>query len=83
MPQRRRRLTLLSLIVLFCHALLISAVAQTPLRLKAVTPCRLVDTRSGQPIQGGTAQIFNLRSLAQSGGAGGGCTPFDLSSALA
>lgn len=83
MPQLRRQLTLLPLVVLFCHVLVIPAIGQTPLRLKAVTPCRLVDTRSGQPIQGGTAQIFNLRSLAQSGGAGGGCAPFDLSSALA
>ncbi len=57
--------------------------AQTPLRLKAVTPCRLVDTRNGQPIQGGTAQAFNLPSLAQSGGVGGACGSFDLSSALA
>jgi Putative Ig domain len=83
MPELRRQLTLLSLFVLFCHVLSTSSAAQTPLRLKAVTPCRLVDTRSGQPILGGTAQIFNLPNLSQSGGAGGACTPFDLSSALA
>ena len=83
MPQLRHKCRFLSLVVLFCHFLIVSAVAQTPLRLKTVTPCRLVDTRNGQPIQGGTAQVFNLPSLAQSGGAGGACAPFDLSSALA
>ena len=42
--------------------------AQTPLRLVPATPCRLVDTRpsngGGGPIQGGTAQSFDLPSLA-------------------
>ena len=52
-----------------------------PLRLSNVTPCRLVDTRSSGPIQGGTFQTFNLPQLAQSGGVG--CTPFSLSSAQA
>ncbi|MGA2373608.1 MAG: hypothetical protein ABSG11_23365, partial [Candidatus Korobacteraceae bacterium] len=32
--------------------------AQTPLRSRNVTPCRLVDTRNGGPIQGGTSQSF-------------------------
>jgi hypothetical protein len=83
MPHLRRQLTFLPLIVLFCHVLIVPAAAQTPLRLKGVTPCRLVDTRNGQPIQGGTAQSFNLPSLARSGGVGGACGSFDLSSALA
>jgi hypothetical protein len=79
MSVSRRLSSLLPLIVLFCHF----ASAQNPLRLKTVTPCRLVDTRNTGPIQGGTAQSFNLPSLAQSGGANGSCTPFSLSSALA
>lgn len=83
MSTLRRTLSFLPLIVLLCHL----TVAQTPLRLKAVTPCRLVDTRQanggGGPIPGGTAQAFNLPSLAQSGGVQGQCTPFSLSSAVA
>ncbi|MGD0931029.1 MAG: Ig domain-containing protein [Candidatus Korobacteraceae bacterium] len=55
--------------------------AQTPLRLQPVTPCRLVDTRSAGPIQAGTFETFDLRSLAQSGGVG--CQPFSLSTAQA
>ncbi len=51
------------------------------LAFTAVTPCRLVDTRTqnggGGPIQGGTFQTFNLAQLAQSKGCG------DLSTAAA
>ncbi|MFZ0314798.1 MAG: Ig domain-containing protein [Candidatus Korobacteraceae bacterium] len=68
----------------FVLAVLSVADAQTPLRLVNVTPCRLVDTRppSGAgPIQGGTFETFNLRSLAQAGGVG--CQPFSLSTAQA
>jgi hypothetical protein len=65
----------------FVLALLPLADAQTPLRLVNVTPCRLVDTRQGSPIQGGTFDTFNLRSLAQSGGVG--CKAFSLSTAQA
>lgn len=79
MPALRRSSLLLPLLVLLCHF----ATAQNPLRLKTVTPCRLVDTRTGSPIQGGTAQSFNLPTLAQSGGANGSCAPFNLSTALA
>ncbi len=57
--------------------------AQTPLRLRNVTPCRLVDTRSGSPIQGGSFMSFDLPALAQSGGANGACTPFSLATAQA
>ena len=38
----------------------------TPLHLITVTPCRLVDTRSSSPIQGGTSTAFNIPQL-------GGC----------
>ena len=34
----------------------------------AVTPCRLLDTRSSNPIPGGTFQTFNLPQLAQANG---------------
>ncbi len=37
----------------------------TTLQFVAVTPCRLLDTRNGSPIQGGTFQTFNLTQLAQ------------------
>jgi hypothetical protein len=49
--------------------------AQTPLRLRTVTPCRLVDTRNQNGGKGfmGTMS-FNLPQLAQAGGANGGCT---------
>ena len=70
----------------FLLAVLSLADAQTPLRLVNVTPCRLVDTRppnGAGPIQGGRSQSFNLRSLAQSGGVSGKCTPFSLSTAQA
>ena len=36
------------------------------IQLTPVTPCRLVDTRQGQPIQAGTSQSFTLPGL-------GGC----------
>jgi uncharacterized repeat protein (TIGR03803 family) len=39
-----------------------------PLQFVAVTPCRLVDTRSSNPITGGTFQTFNLPQLAQANG---------------
>ena len=55
----------------------------TPLRLVNVTPCRLVDTRQGSPIQGGTYQTFNLPALAQAGGANNGCSGFNLANAQA
>ena len=32
-----------------------------------VTPCRLIDTRSGSPIQGGTYQNFNISTLGSCG----------------
>ena len=37
----------------------------TKLQLNAITPCRLIDTRQTSPVQGGTAQSFNLPQLAQ------------------
>ena len=40
----------------------------TKLQLVNVTPCRLVDTRGGSPIQGGTFSTFNLPQLAQANG---------------
>ncbi len=40
----------------------------TTLQMVAITPCRLVDTRTGSPIQGGTSATFNLPQLAQSQG---------------
>jgi DNA-binding beta-propeller fold protein YncE len=48
----------------------------TTLQLSTVTPCRLLDTRQGTPIQGGTSQTFNLPQLAQTQ-----CSGLDLSSA--
>ena len=42
----------------------------TPYQFTAATPCRLVDTRSGNPIRGGTYQAFNLVQLAQQNGCG-------------
>lgn len=48
------------------------ASSSTPLQFVPVTPCRLLDTRTqnggGGPIQGGTAQVFNLVQLAQAKG---------------
>jgi DNA-binding beta-propeller fold protein YncE len=41
---------------------------ETKLQLVSVTPCRLEDTRSGSPIQGGTFATFNLPQLAQTSG---------------
>ncbi len=79
--QRLRRC--LPLFALMLAALSVTH-AQTPLRLKNVTPCRLVDTRqqnSGHGFQG--TMTFNLQSSAASGGAYGTCTPFSLTSAQA
>ena len=42
----------------------------TPFQFTPVAPCRLVDTRSGNPIRGGTYQTFNLVQLAQQNGCG-------------
>ncbi len=45
------------------------APAPSPVQFTAITPCRLLDTRSqgsGGPIQGGTFQTYNLPQLAQS-----------------
>ena len=71
----------------FIFSLTCLAAAQTPLRLVNVTPCRLVDTRTSSggtgPIQGGTAQSFNLPQLAEAGGSQAACTPFSLASAVA
>ncbi len=87
MPNLRRISSLLPLFVLFCHFFCNHAVAQSPLRLKTVVPCRLVDTRQTNggsgPIPGGTAATFNLPSLAGSGGSQGKCAAFSLSSAAA
>ncbi len=46
----------------------LSAPRSAPVQLVPMTPCRLVDTRSGggNPIQGGTFQTFNVPQLAQS-----------------
>ena len=58
----------------------VSAYFQQPgsgLQFVPITPCRLLDTRSGSPIPGGTYQTFDLPALAQNNG----CA--DLSSALA
>jgi len=67
----------------FLLATLTLANGQTPLRLVNVTPCRLLDTRNTNPIQGGTFATVNLPSLAQSGGAYGSCAPFSLANAQA
>ena len=50
---------------------------QTKLQLVSVTPCRLVDTRTGSPIQGGAVATFNLPQLNQS------CPSLDLATAAA
>jgi DNA-binding beta-propeller fold protein YncE len=50
---------------------------QTKLQLVNVTPCRLVDTRSTNPIQGGTSATFNLPQLNQS------CPTLNLATAAA
>ena len=82
MPTLRH--TLLALLAIVCILSAMVSSAQTPLRLVAVAPCRLVDTRpsngGGGPITGGTFQSFDLRSLAQSGKF---CPGFDLSAAAA
>ena len=41
------------------------SLSPTPFQLTAIPPCRLLDTRTGNPIQGGTVQTFDLRQLAQ------------------
>jgi uncharacterized repeat protein (TIGR03803 family) len=46
----------------------IFAVSPTPFQFVPVPPCRLVDTRQGSPIQGGTASTFDLKQLAQNNG---------------
>jgi YVTN family beta-propeller protein len=44
-------------------------VLPTPLQFVAITPCRLLDTRqTGNPIQGGTFQTYNIPQLAQENG---------------
>ena len=48
----------------------LSAVFPTPNQFAPVTPCRLVDTRQGSPVQGGTFTIFDVRQLAQTQGCG-------------
>ena len=70
-------------VVAFFLTVVSNAYCQTALQLAPVTPCRLVDTRTGSPIQGGTSATFNLPMLAQNGGVNGACTPFDLSTAQA
>jgi uncharacterized repeat protein (TIGR03803 family) len=42
----------------------------TPYQFTALPPCRLLDTRTGNPIRGGTYQSFNLVQLAQQNGCG-------------
>ena len=37
------------------------------IQLTPVTPCRLIDTRQGQPIQGGTSQNFIVPQLGDCG----------------
>ena len=49
----------------------------TKAQLKNVTPCRLVDTRSGSPIQGGTSEALNVPQLTQQK-----CRGLDISSAI-
>jgi len=46
------------------------SLSPSPEQFVPVTPCRLVDTRSGggDPIQGGTFETFNLPQLAQTNG---------------
>ena len=46
----------------------IFAVSPTPFQFVPVPPCRLVDTRLGNPIQGNTPQTFDLRQAAQNNG---------------
>jgi hypothetical protein len=42
----------------------------TPYQFTAVAPCRLVDTRNGNPIRGGTFETFDLKTLSQQNGCG-------------
>lgn len=41
------------------------SLSPTPFQLTTIAPCRLLDTRNGNPIEGGTAQTFDVRQLAQ------------------
>src|SRR5580704_17490031 len=44
------------------------SLSPNPYQFVAVTPCRLVDTRSSGPIGGGNFATFNLKQLAQNAG---------------
>jgi uncharacterized repeat protein (TIGR03803 family) len=46
----------------------IFSLSPNPYQFVQIPPCRLLDTRSGSPIQGGAAQTFNLQQLAQTNG---------------
>ena len=46
----------------------IFSLSPNPYQFVAVTPCRLVDTRTSGPIGGGNFQTFNLKQLAQTAG---------------
>jgi len=54
----RTYLACLSLAILLGGA--VSVYAQTALQFVPVAPCRLVDTRSGQPLQGGVPRSFQV-----------------------
>ena len=45
----------------------IAGASAAPVQFVSVTPCRLVDTRNGSPIQGGTSQSFILPQLGNCG----------------
>ncbi|MGA2373256.1 MAG: hypothetical protein ACLPPV_09480 [Candidatus Korobacteraceae bacterium] len=45
----------------------IAGASAAPLQFVSVTPCRLVDTRNGSPIQGGASQSFILPQLGNCG----------------
>jgi len=63
------RRTLLYVLVFSLLGVPLAARAQSlPSEFVAVTPCRLLDTRGGGPIQGGTFETFNLPQLAQANG---------------
>jgi uncharacterized repeat protein (TIGR03803 family) len=68
--------------VTMTESLSIGAVFSQPLQLTTVTPCRLLDTRTGTgasgPIQGGAFQTFTLPQLAKQY-----CHSLDLSAAWA
>jgi uncharacterized repeat protein (TIGR03803 family) len=44
------------------------ALSPFPYQYTAVTPCRLLDTRNGSALQGGTVNTFDLVTLAQNNG---------------